>query len=293
MHLASQLARFRDMDPGVLTSRARLADRLAWSAATAARSTARSRSSAPARRCCSCARPSTAPPASTTSPRASASPRRSPPSGCANWSTRACSSAPRTGSPGQRTRARVPAHRDGPRPRSRPPWPSCSGATATWPTSRAARSAPARGCGADVAVEVRCTEGHEVPLEEISVRVRRVPPGLTGELDCPVTSPKPIRPPPAPGRRGGDRDLVAVLEERAGRAVGERQRLGAAPGQLEQRAALVAVAAAHRARARRGRRCAGSAPLTVRCASCWAGVQYSPAARRPADRLARSAGPRG
>src|SRR6476661_6800626 len=29
------------------------------------------------------------------------------------------------------------------------------------------------GCGADVAVEVRCTEGHEVPLEELSVRVRR------------------------------------------------------------------------------------------------------------------------
>jgi DNA-binding HxlR family transcriptional regulator len=29
------------------------------------------------------------------------------------------------------------------------------------------------GCGADVAVEVRCTEGHAVPLEEIGVRVRR------------------------------------------------------------------------------------------------------------------------
>jgi DNA-binding HxlR family transcriptional regulator len=29
------------------------------------------------------------------------------------------------------------------------------------------------GCGADVAVEIRCAEGHEVPLEEISVGVRR------------------------------------------------------------------------------------------------------------------------
>src|SRR6478609_8756858 len=29
------------------------------------------------------------------------------------------------------------------------------------------------GCGATVAVDVRCTEGHEVPLEEIGVRVRR------------------------------------------------------------------------------------------------------------------------
>ena len=31
------------------------------------------------------------------------------------------------------------------------------------------------GCGADAAVEVRCTEGHAVPLEELSVRVRRRP----------------------------------------------------------------------------------------------------------------------
>ena len=76
--------------------------------------------------------------------------------------------------PGQRTRHEYRAHRDGPRPRARPRWPSCSGATPTWPTSRVARCALRHsGCGADVAVEVRCTEGHEVPLEEISVRVRR------------------------------------------------------------------------------------------------------------------------
>src|SRR6185369_10616004 len=51
----------------------------------------------------------------------------------------------------------------------------------------------------------------------------------------------------ARGRRR-DHHFVAVLQERALLPVRELQRLAAAPGQLQQRAALVALRAAHRAR---------------------------------------------
>src|ERR1051326_7141208 len=46
---------------------------------------------------------------------------------------------------------------------------------------------------------------------------------------------------------GGDPHLVVVVQPGAGAAVGQRQRLGAVPGQLEQAAALVPVLAADRA----------------------------------------------
>ena len=92
--------------------------------------------------------------------------------------------------------------------------------------------------------------------------------------------------------RRADRDLVAVLEERARRAVGEGDRLGAVPGQLEERAALVdarrrdTVPDANRSPVR------SEAPLTVRCASCWAGVQYIVGERRPRHDRAVPAAPR-
>src|SRR5215469_2614362 len=41
------------------------------------------------------------------------------------------------------------------------------------------------------------------------------------------------------GRAGADRHLVAVLQKRARSAVGQRERIPAAPAQLDQRAALV------------------------------------------------------
>src|SRR5262249_1611349 len=50
------------------------------------------------------------------------------------------------------------------------------------------------------------------------------------------------------GRGGADRHLVAVLEGAAYRPVGQRERLGAAPAQLQQAAALVPVRAADRTR---------------------------------------------
>ena len=69
-------------------------------------------------------------------------------------------------------------------------------------------------------------------------------------------------------------DFVAVLEERARRAVGQLDRLLRRPGQLEQAAALLALAAPRSCRCRAGRRCAGVAPFEVRWAICWAIDQY-------------------
>src|SRR5687767_14563805 len=56
------------------------------------------------------------------------------------------------------------------------------------------------------------------------------PPGHLAEGDAAAAAPR---------RGGGEGHLVAVLEEGAGRAVGEGQRLLPAPGQLDERAALV------------------------------------------------------
>ncbi len=58
----------------------------------------------------------------------------------------------------------------------------------------------------------------------------------------PRASPRPMRVPSGPGRRGGDDQLVAVLEPGAGGPVGQRERLGAVPGQLDQAAALTRLA---------------------------------------------------
>jgi hypothetical protein len=49
------------------------------------------------------------------------------------------------------------------------------------------------------------------------------------------------------GRRGGDDKLVAVLEPGPGGPVGQGERLGAVPGQLDHAAALAWLRAAHRA----------------------------------------------
>ena len=68
----------------------------------------------------------------------------------------------------------------------------------------------------------------------LSARRRREAQGA-GRM-VPVTSPRPMRARPGPGRPGRHRHGVAVLEEATGRAVGERQRLGAVPRQLEQAA---------------------------------------------------------
>ena len=86
------------------------------------------------------------------------------------------------------------------------------------------------------------------------------------------------------GRR--DRDDVAVLEEGAGRAVGEGERLlrrpRTAPGtsRAGPRSGPLTVPDANRSPVR------SVAPLTVMWASCWAGVQYIVGERRPADQLA-------
>ena len=75
------------------------------------------------------------------------------------------------------------------------------------------------------------------------------------------------RPTPAPRstraahlaeRLAAQHDLVAVLEERARRAVGQLDRLRPGPRQLEQAAALLALGARDRARCRAGRPRAGS-----------------------------------
>ena len=58
------------------------------------------------------------------------------------------------------------------------------------------------------------------------------------------------------------------------RAVGQLHRLGAVPGELQERAAPARAAGRRPCRRRRGRRCGPRAPLTVRWASCWAAVQY-------------------
>src|SRR5687767_14312784 len=102
--------------------------------------------------------------------------------------------------------------------------------TTTSPTSVAVGATHASGCTVD-----------ERPSNENS--------GMTGSLGSAGSASARARPAgdlaegdPAPadaGRRRADRDDVAVLRERAGRAVGERQRVRAVPGQLQQRAALV------------------------------------------------------
>src|SRR5215471_21479748 len=48
-----------------------------------------------------------------------------------------------------------------------------------------------------------------------------------------------------PGRRGGDDHLVAVLEPGTAGSVGQGERLGAVPGQLDHAAALAWLGAAH------------------------------------------------
>ena len=63
-----------------------------------------------------------------------------------------------------------------------------------------------------------------------------------------MTSPKPMRAAIGGGRGSGDRDLVAVLQEGPHGPVGQGERFGAAPAQLQQAAALLAVRAADRAR---------------------------------------------
>ena len=93
-----------------------------------------------------------------------------------------------------------------------------------------------------------------------------------------VTSPKPTRVPSGPGARG--RMTTSSPSSRKARrvAVGARRhRLGAVPGQLDQRADAGRGRRRRPCRRRTGRRCAALAPLTVRCASCCAGVQYMPA----------------
>ena len=93
------------------------------------------------------------------------------------------------------------------------------------------------------------------------------------------------------GRGGGDRDLVPVLEVGAHRPVRQRQRLRAAPAQLEQAAALVPLRAADRAGgedvagARRGAVRRSCAPASGPASSTW----WRTADATPA---ARSAGPR-
>ena len=74
------------------------------------------------------------------------------------------------------------------------------------------------------------------------------------------------------GGRGGDRYRVAVMEEGPRLAL-DRDRLRAAPGELDERAALAAagpetVPEANRSPVR------VDAPFTVMCASIWAGDQY-------------------
>ena len=81
----------------------------------------------------------------------------------------------------------------------------------------------------------------------------RADPQRAGAI-VPVTSPRPMRPAGA-GRPGPDRDRVAVLEEGA-RAVVERDRLRAVPGELEEAAAGASLGTARWCPSRTGRRCA-------------------------------------